>query len=86
MILNIIYMVKTLKNKKELIANVSHDLKTPLSIIKGYCEMIQDITGDNKQKRDEQLKKIQKETNNLTLMINDMLDLSKLDSLFLEEQ
>lgn len=66
--------------KKEVIANVSHDLKTPLSIIKGYCEMIQDITGDNKEKRNEQLQKIQKETNNLTLMINDMLDLSKLDN------
>ena len=60
MILNIIYMVKTLKNKKELIANVSHDLKTPLSIIKGYCEMIQDITGDNKQKEMNNLKKFKK--------------------------
>lgn len=66
--------------KKEVIANVSHDLKTPLSIIKGYCEMIQDITGDDKIKRNEQLQKIQKETTNLTLMINDMLDLSKLDN------
>lgn len=68
------------KIKKEVIANVSHDLKTPLSIIQGYCEMLQDITGENKEKRDEQLEKIRKEANNLTLMINDMLDLSKLES------
>lgn len=68
------------KIKKEVIANVSHDLKTPLSIIKGYCEMLQDITGDNKEKRIEQLDKIKKESDNLTLMINDMLDLSKLDN------
>lgn len=66
--------------KKEIIANVSHDLKTPLSIIKGYCEMLQDITGDNKEKRIEQLDKIKKETDKLTFMINDMLDLSKLDN------
>lgn len=66
--------------KKEIIANVSHDLKTPLSIIQGYCEMLQDITGDDKEKRNEQLGKIQKETNNLTLMINDMLDLSRLEN------
>lgn len=59
------------KIKKEIIANVSHDLKTPLSIIKGYCEMLQDITGEDKEKRNEQLQKIQKETDNLTLMINE---------------
>lgn len=38
------------KIRKELIANVSHDLKTPLTMIKAYSEKIIDITGDNKEK------------------------------------
>lgn len=66
--------------QKNIIANVSHDLKTPLSIIKAYTEKIQDITGDDKIKREEDLKIISKETENLSLLISDILDLSKLDA------
>jgi len=36
--------------RKDLIANVSHDIKTPLTMIKAYAEMIKDISGDNKKK------------------------------------
>ena len=39
---------KTDKIRKELIANVSHDLRTPLTMIKAYSEMIRDLSGDNK--------------------------------------
>lgn len=67
--------------RKEVIANVSHDLKTPLSTIKGYAEMLQDISGEDKQKREEQLKKISREVDNLNLLISDMLNLSKLETL-----
>ena len=44
--------------QKDLIANVSHDLRTPLTMIKSYAEMIRDISGDNPEKRDQHLKVI----------------------------
>lgn len=73
-------LAKTDKLRKELIANVSHDLRTPLTMIKAYAEMIQDISGDNKEKREEHLKVIIDETDRLTRLITDMMDLSKLES------
>lgn len=66
--------------RRDLIANVSHDLKTPLTIIKSYAEMITDISGDNKEKREEHLKVIVKETDRLTDLVNDILDLSKMEA------
>lgn len=71
---------KTDKIRKELIANVSHDLKTPLTMIKAYSEMIRDLSGDNKQKREEHLKVIIDESDRLTRLVNDMMDLSKIES------
>ncbi len=64
----------------DLMANVSHDLKTPLTIIKSYAEMIRDISGDNKQKRDEHTEVIIDETTRLTALVNDILSLSKLEA------
>lgn len=66
--------------QKELIANVSHDLKTPLTMIKAYSEMIRDISGDNKEKRDKHLNIILSETDNLNKLVQDMLNLSKLQA------
>lgn len=66
--------------QKNIIANVSHDLKTPLSIIKAYTEKIKDITGNNKEKREKDLNVISNETDKLSLLISNMLDLSKLDT------
>ena len=66
--------------RRELIANVSHDLKTPLTMIKAYSEMIRDLSGENKQKREEHLKVIIDETDRLTRLVNDMMDLSKIES------
>lgn len=66
--------------RRDLIANVSHDLKTPLTIIKSYAEMIIDISGDNKQKREEHLGVIVKESDRLTELVNDILDLSKIEA------
>ncbi len=68
---------KSSKLRKELIANVSHDLRTPLSMIKMYAEMIRDITGDNKEKRDKNLKIIIDETDRLARLVNDILELSR---------
>lgn len=66
--------------KRELIANVSHDLKTPLTMIKAYSEMIRDLSGDNKEKREQHLQVIIDETDRLTRLVNDMMDLSKVES------
>lgn len=66
--------------RRDLIANVSHDLKTPLTIIKSYAEMIIDISGNNKEKREEHLGVIIKESDRLTELVNDILDLSKIEA------
>ena len=73
-------LAKTDKTRKEIIANVSHDLRTPLTMIKAYSEMIRDLSGDNKEKREEHLKVIIDETDRLTTLVNDMMDISKIES------
>ncbi|MDR0984078.1 MAG: HAMP domain-containing histidine kinase [Ruminococcus sp.] len=66
--------------QRDLIANVSHDLKTPLTMLKAYAEMIRDLSGDNPEMRAEHLEVIINETDKLTALINDMLDLSKFEN------
>ena len=61
-------------------ANVSHDIRTPLTMIKGYAETIKDLTGDNPEKRNQQLDIIIDESNRLNVLVNDILDLSKLQA------
>ena len=64
--------------QKELIASISHDLRTPLTIIKGYAESIKDITGDNKEIRDSQLTTIIDEADRLSGMVGSSLEYAKL--------
>ncbi len=64
--------------QRELIANVSHDFKTPLTMIKAYASMIREISGSNEQKRNTHAQIIIDETDRLTNLVNDVLDLSKL--------
>ena len=71
---------KTDRMQKELIANVSHDFKTPLTMIKAYASMIMEISGDNPEKREKHAKVIIDEADRLTSLVNDVLDLSKLQS------
>ncbi|MDO4940775.1 MAG: HAMP domain-containing sensor histidine kinase [Erysipelotrichaceae bacterium] len=66
--------------RKDLLANVSHDIKTPLTMIKAYAEMIKDISGDDPVKRNEHLDVIIKETDYLNKLVTDMSELSKLQS------
>ena len=66
--------------RRELVANVSHDLKTPLTMIQAYAEMIRDITGDDKEKRDEQLGVIIDETGRLSALVNDLIRVSRDES------
>jgi signal transduction histidine kinase len=66
--------------QRDLIANVSHDLRTPLTMIKAYGEMIRDLSGDNPKKRLEHVNVIIDESDRLADLVNDILDLSKLES------
>ncbi len=71
---------KTDRMQKELIANVSHDFKTPLTMIKGYASMIVEISGDNPEKRNKHAQIIIDEADRLAALVGDMLDLSKIQS------
>lgn len=70
-------LVKTEALRRELIANVSHDLRTPLTLICGYAEMMRDLPGENNP---ENTQVIIDEATRLTELVNDMLDLSKLQT------
>ena len=61
--------------QKELIANVSHDLRTPLTMITGYAEVMRDIPGENTP---ENVQVILDETARLSALVNDIIDLSRL--------
>ncbi|MBR2927185.1 MAG: HAMP domain-containing histidine kinase [Clostridia bacterium] len=65
------------KLQKELIANISHDLRTPLTMVKGYAEVMRDIPGENTP---ENLQLIVDETEHLSSLVNDLLDLSRIQS------
>ncbi|WP_438348432.1 ATP-binding protein [Paenibacillus sp. FA6] len=63
--------------RKEFIANISHELKTPLGIVKGFAEGLQD--GVASEKRDRYLALIVNETDRMNALIMDMLELSKFE-------
>lgn len=71
---------KTEELRRDLMANVSHDLKTPLTMIKAYAEMGRDLHKDNKKKRDKDMNTIIDEVDRLTLLVNDITTLSKMQS------
>ncbi|MBE7100006.1 MAG: HAMP domain-containing histidine kinase [Clostridiales bacterium] len=71
---------KTDRMQKELIANVSHDFKTPLTMIKAYASMIMEISGANPEKRNKHAQVIVDEADRLTSLVNDVLDLSKISA------
>lgn len=73
-------IAKTETLQKDLMANVSHDLRTPLTMIKAYAEMIRDLSGNNPEKREKHLQVIIDEADRLTLLVSDILNLSKLQS------
>ncbi|MCL1823348.1 MAG: HAMP domain-containing histidine kinase [Oscillospiraceae bacterium] len=73
-------IAKTENLRKDLLANVSHDLKTPLTMIKAYAEMIRDLSGNNPEKRGKHVQVIIDEADRLNGLVVAMLDLSKLQS------
>ncbi|MCL2079152.1 MAG: HAMP domain-containing histidine kinase [Oscillospiraceae bacterium] len=68
---------KVEKLRRELLANVSHDLRTPLALLYSYAEMMNDFPGEITS---EQTKVIMDETQRLTTLVNDVLDISKLEN------
>lgn len=64
----------------EILANVTHDLKTPLTMIKAYASMIKEISGENKEKREKHLQVIIDEADRLTGLVNDVLSVSKIQA------
>lgn len=71
---------KTEMYHKDLIANVSHDLRTPLTMIKSYAELIHDISGNNEEKRNTHLQVIIDETDRLNNLVSDMLNITRMQS------
>ncbi len=63
--------------RKDLIANVSHDLRTPLTLITGYGEVMKDIPGENTP---ENIQIIIDEATRLTSLVNDLIDISKIEA------
>lgn len=70
-------LAATEKLQRELIANISHDLRTPLTMITGYAEVMRDLPGENTP---ENVQIIIDEATRLSTLVNDLLDLSKLQS------
>ena len=66
--------------EKDILANVSHDLRTPLTLIKGYAETMRDITGTDPARRTEQCNIIVDETDRLSTLVNSVMELSKVSS------
>lgn len=66
--------------RKELIANVSHELRAPLSLIVGYGEMVRDVTWSDEKRRNENLNLIIREAERLSCMVSDIMDYSQLQA------
>lgn len=73
-------LARTDELKKDLLANVSHDLRTPLTLIRSYAEMVRDLSGDDPEKRSEHLNVIISEADRLNVLVSDLLTLSKIQA------
>lgn len=87
-----IYDITEFKNlevmRKDFVANVSHELKTPITSIKGFSETLLDGAGEEPETRNQFLKIINDESQRIKLLIDDLLILSKLekDEMFIEPE
>lgn len=71
---------KTEQLRRDFVANVGHDMKTPLTVIRMYAEMLEAFSGEIPGKREEHIAMILKETDYLTEFINDTMELAQLQS------
>ena len=72
--------VKFDQESKELISNISHDLRTPVTTIKGYAEGIIDGVADTPEKMDKYIRTIYNKANEMNLLINELTLYSKIDT------
>lgn len=70
--------------RKEVIANVSHELRSPLALITGYAEMVRDITWQDEAQRSEDLNLIISESNRMSEMVSDILDYSQFQAGYIQ--
>ena len=68
------------KENKELISNISHDLKTPITAVKGYVEGIMDGVADTPEKMDRYIRTIYNKANEMDRLINELTFYSKIDT------
>ncbi len=66
--------------QREFLANVSHDLRTPLTMIKGYAEMVKEISWSDAEKREKDLSIIMRESDRLTALVNEILEFSAMQA------
>jgi len=76
---------KSLDNmKKQFLAQTTHELKTPLSVIQGYAELVYDKIYQTDEERDHYINSIYHETENMNKLINDTLDFAKMENGFFQ--
>ena len=68
------------KENKELISNISHDLKTPITAVKGYVEGIMDGVADTPEKMDKYIRTIYNKANEMDVLINELTLYCKIDT------
>lgn len=73
-------LIKAENYRREFFANISHDLRTPLTMIKGYAEMVKDFSWQEKDTRESDLDVIIKESDRLTSLVNEILEYGTLQS------
>ena len=77
---NVTESVNAMKMRQEFFSNVSHELKTPMTSIKGYSELLQAGMIDDPQIKQQSLSKILKEVDQMSQLINDILMISRLEN------
>lgn len=73
-------LAKLENSRRELLANITHDLRTPLTLISGYAEKIEDLSWEEREEARCDAAIIKRESKRLTLLVNDILDYSVLQS------
>lgn len=67
------------QKRREFIANLSHELRTPISYISGYAEAIRDGLAENREQREQYVQIIAKESERMNRLVHDLLDLAQLE-------